>query len=137
VPVLAPAAALAGDVPALLRVAADRPGHAPLRRLAALWTVAETTGAGLADAVERLCDELDDEAELRRELDSVLAGPRASARLMALLPAGGVLLGTGLGGDPVDLLLHDALGQSCLVGGTVLVAVGLRWTRAVAEGVVR
>lgn len=124
---------LLADAPAWLRAAAGQPGRESLRRLAALWDVADATGAGLADGVDRLVAELDEERELRREVDTVLAGPRASARLMAGLPLMGVLLGTGLGGDPAGFLLHDPLGQGCLLAGTALVLGGLRWTRALAD----
>ena len=128
-----PAGLLVDDVPALLRAAADDPGQSPLRRVAALWEVADATGAGLSDGLARLADELDEELELQREVETVLAGPRASARLMAALPLMGVLLGTGLGGDPVGFLLHDPLGQGCLLAGSALVLAGLRWTRALAD----
>jgi tight adherence protein B len=115
---------------------AEAPGHGALAQLAALWQVADSTGAGLAEGLDRLADELDAEVELRREIDTVLAGPRASARLMAVLPLGGLLLGAGLGGDPVGFLLHDPLGAACLLAGVGLVVTGLAWTRALARSAV-
>src|SRR3546814_12260160 len=55
------------------------------------------------------------------------AGPLAMARLLAWLPAGGVLLGTVLGADPVAVLLGGGVGGLCLVGGGALFLIGHRW----------
>jgi tight adherence protein B len=64
---------------------------------------------------------------------SALAAPRATARLLALLPAVAVLMGTGLGARPLDVLLGTPVGGLLLVAGLSLTAVGVAWTDRLAS----
>lgn len=59
-----------------------------------------------------------------------LAGPQSSAQMISLLPLLGVILGTLLGADPLDFLLHTTPGHICLACGVVFEIVGLVWIRA-------
>ena len=99
-----------------------------LRALAACWTVCAVSGSGLATAVDRLEEGLRADQDRRRAVEAELAGPRATAGLLAVLPLAGLLLATGLGADPVHVLLQTPLGLACLTGGLVLDALGLLWT---------
>ncbi|GAB2604780.1 hypothetical protein [Pseudactinotalea suaedae] len=96
--------------------------------------LAARTGAPLAEIIDVVVAgvaEAADADELRR---TALAGPRATARLLAWLPAGGIALGTMLGADPLAVLLGGGVGGLCLVGGGALFLLGHRWVRAlVAE----
>ena len=118
------AAALPGDVAGALRRA--RPP--PLRVLGAAWRASERRGASLAGVVARLAEGARRDAELERVRLTALAGPRASARLVAGLPVLGVLLAAGLGARPVEFLLHDPIGEGCLVVGMLLDLVALGWS---------
>lgn len=123
------AARLGGDVPAALEVQADvsaTPGV--LRSLAACWTVCAQSGGGLAAAVQRLEEGLRTEAAQRRRVEAELAGPRATAALLAVLPAGGLLLAAGVGADPLHVLLETPIGLVCLGLGLGLDGLGLLWT---------
>jgi tight adherence protein B len=96
--------------------------------------VAATQGAGLADALDRLVVQDRRAEEVRRQLEAHLAAPRATARMLALLPALGLLLGIAVGGDPLGWLLGTPLGVGCLVLGILLVVAGLTWaSRIVAR----
>ena len=99
-----------------------------LRALGACWTVCAGSGAGLASAVERLEEGLRADAAQRRAVDAELAGPRATAGLLAVLPAGGLLLAAGLGADPLRVLLTTPVGLLCLTVGLALDGLGLWWT---------
>jgi len=99
-----------------------------LRALAACWTVCAGSGSGLAAAVERLEQGLRTEQAQRRAVQAELAGPRATAGMLAVLPAVGLVLAAGLGADPIHVLLHTPLGLTCLVLGLALDVVGLAWT---------
>jgi tight adherence protein B len=123
------AAAPHGDVASALRQAGAAPGAAGLLRLEACWRVCERSGAPLAPAVAGLADALRDDEQVRREVGAQLAGPRATAVLLALLPAFGLLLGGALGGRPVAVLLGTPLGRGCLLVGVALEVAGLLWTR--------
>ena len=125
----AAAAGLGGDVPGAL--AAQAPVSAvpgTLRSLAACWTVCAQSGGGLAAAVARLEEGLRAEAALRRRVDAELAGPRATAALLAVLPGGGLLLAAGVGADPLHVLLETPVGLVSLVVGLGLDGLGLLWT---------
>lgn len=126
----AAAASLGGDVPATLVAGADGSAVEPLlRALAACWAVCAASGSGLAAAVQRLEEGLQADAELQRTLDAELAGPRATAMLLAVLPGAGLLMAAGLGADPLHLLLATPAGLVCLVTGLALDGLGLLWTQ--------
>ncbi len=119
---------LGGDPAPALRATSGSAVPEVLRALAACWTVCAGSGAGLAAAVERLEHGLRAEQAQRRAVDAELAGPRATAGLLAVLPAGGLLLAAGLGADPLRVLLTTPVGLLCLTVGLALDALGLWWT---------
>lgn len=131
----AAAASLGGDVAqALISASASSAVPELLRGLAACWTVCAATGSGLAAAVERLGEGQRSAAEQRRAVEVELAGPQATARLLALLPVVGLLLAAGLGAAPLAFLVATTPGRVCLVLGLLLELVGLRWTARLAGG---
>jgi len=109
------------------------PGAEGLVALAACWRVSASTGAGLADGVTRLAAGLAADGRCRAEVEAQLAGPRATAAVLAVLPAVAVLLGAGLGADPLDFF-RTPPGAACLGGGIALDLAGVAWTRRIAAG---
>jgi tight adherence protein B len=103
------------------------------RSLAACWSVCASSGSGLATAVGRLEEGLRAEAAQRRAVAAELAGPRATAALLALLPVVGMAMAAALGADPLEVLLHTRVGQLCLVLGLGLDALGLLWTSRLVD----
>ncbi|MGH3496077.1 MAG: type II secretion system F family protein [Nocardioidaceae bacterium] len=129
-PELAPAASaarLGADVPGALRQLAERPGAGALRQMGVAWAVAQRSGAGLADVLDRLSVVLREDEETRRETEAALAPPRATARLLAVLPAFGLGLGVSLGGDPIGWLVGTVSGALCLAAGAALAMLGVAW----------
>lgn len=116
------------DPGAALRRAAAVPGAAGLGRLAACWEVAAATGAAPADIADRLAAGLAEEARHRRELAAQLAGPKATAVLLFLLPLLGVAMAGALGTRPLAFLFTTPLGLACLALGAGLDLVGMYWT---------
>ena len=137
---LTPAASafvLGGDVAAALRSAGQAPGADALLAVAAAWEVAQRSGAGLASVLDRTAEALRAEDATRREVTAALAPPRATARLLALLPVFGLLLGAGVGADPWGFLTGTPIGVACLAVGGGLGLAGLAWVErlaAAAEG---
>lgn len=134
----AAAARFGADPGAALRTAAPGPPTCVpevASALAACWQVCSATGNGLAAAVERLEEGLRAADLGRAEVDAELAGPRATAALLAGLPVAGVALGAALGAHPVAVLLHTPVGAGCLVLGVLLDLAGLAWTRRTAAAV--
>ncbi|PWK71926.1 tight adherence protein B [Streptomyces sp. CG 926] len=127
------AAAFGGDVPAALRQAAGEPGADGLAGMAACWRVSVDGGAGLAAGLERLEGALRAERDRQESLRAQLAGARSTVLVLALLPLVGLLIGTGLGADPLRVLLHTPMGWGCLLAGGVLEALGLLWCRRIVR----
>jgi tight adherence protein B len=128
------AADLGGDVASAL--SSEGSAVAPtLRALGACWQVCSPAGSGLADAVERLEEGLRAAEALRLSVDAELAGPRATAQLLAVLPLVGIALAAGQGAHPVDVLLGTPVGLGCLVVGLALDLLGVLWTRRLTERV--
>lgn len=137
-PELAPVAAAAGlgaDVPAAFRALAARPGAAQLRVVGAAWQVAHRSGAGLAAALAMAADQVRADRATARVVATELAAAQATARLLAVLPLAVLLLGNGLGGDPVGFLLATPAGLVCLVAGLSLEYAGLAWLALIADRV--
>lgn len=133
--VAAAARSPAADV--MLALAAADGGVGLLVDLAAAWRLVEVTGARLAGPAARLAESARADEAVRREVAAQLAGPRATALLLALLPGTGILLGSALGADPGGFLLSTQPGRLCLLSGASLVAAGVAWTEAIvarAEG---
>lgn len=129
-PVLVPAShacGLGADVAAALRQVGTAGGGDGMSTVAAAWQVAETSGSGLVPALERVAQGLRADDATRAEVAAALEPARATARLLAVLPAFGLLLGAGLGGDPLGLLLGTPGGNALLLAGVALALAGTVW----------
>ncbi|QUG99725.1 type II secretion system F family protein [Saccharopolyspora erythraea] len=132
---LASAAKLGGDVPTVL----DNGGHPaelrqPLARLGRAWRLAERHGVALADLLDAVRRDVDHRVAFVRDLESKMAGPRATAAMLAGLPLLGLLLGEAVGAAPLSVLTGQAFGQAVLVVGVGLLCAGLFWTLRLTEG---
>jgi len=137
-PELAPVAAagrLAADVPDALRRVAARPGAERLRDLAAGWQVSAGSGTGLAAAATRVAESVRHQHGTRTLVAGELASARATAWLVALLPAVSLTMGAGMGGDPWGFLLDTVPGLICLSAGVALALAGLAWVDRIAAQV--
>ncbi|PJJ57369.1 tight adherence protein B [Mumia flava] len=138
--VLRPAAAsarLGADPTEAIRVAARRSGADGLRVLAAASEVSRRTGAPQAMVLDRALAALRADEDLAREVEAALGPPRATAKLLAVLPGVALALGAGLGGDPLAFLLDSRLGGWCLLLGVCAAAAGLVWVERIADGASR
>lgn len=127
------AARFGGDVPEALGQAAREPGAGGLAGVAACWRVSVDGGAGLASGLDGLERALRADRDQRADLRAGLAGARSTVVVLALLPVGGLLLGTALGADPLWTLLHTPAGLCCLLAGGVLEAAGLFWAARIVR----
>jgi tight adherence protein B len=93
-------------------------------------------GAGLAAGCDRVGAACAADLRAEREITAALAGPRASALVLAGLPVAGLLLAAGLGADPLEFFLTVA-GAATLVAGVTLDVLGVLWTRRLAAQALR
>jgi tight adherence protein B len=131
----AEAATLGGEVPAVLRRLAAEPGADRLRLVAAAWEVAHRSGAGLADALGAVGAGLRADRATARVVEGELASARATARLVAALPAFALLVSSTTGGGAWAFVTSHPLGWACLLGGLLLGLAGLTWIERIAAGV--
>lgn len=137
-PLLLPAAraaALGAEVAPVLDEIGALPGAAGMRAVAAAWRVAVGSGGGLVAVLERVAAALRTEESTRIEVAAALSPARATARMLAVLPAFGLLLGSGLGGDPLGFLLSSMVGHLLLLAGVTLALAGTAWVERLAHRV--
>ncbi|CAB4850143.1 unannotated protein [freshwater metagenome] len=120
-----------GDVVAALR--RDGVRSDLVRGVAACWSVAEGSGAGLAASLATLADSARESERIRRDLRAGLAEPRATAVVLAGLPALGLFLGAMLGADPLGWLLGSLPGFCVLTAGVFFEVVGALWAWRIAS----
>lgn len=128
---------VAADVPQALMSASRIPGQELLAGLARAWRMAETTGAPLAAATSRVARAMRRRTRLEATLDAELAGPRASGRLLGLLPLAGLGMAQMVGADPGAFLLESSAGRLCVLGAVALSCAGVLWSEALANLVYR
>jgi tight adherence protein B len=124
------------DIPVVLERLAALPGAEGLRLLAGCWRIGAERGGMFGDVVAGLAAALRDEEAHRAEVAAQLAGPRATARLLAVLPLLGLAMGAALGARPFAFLFGGLPGLACLLVGVGLDVIGLWWTRRLAAGAV-
>ncbi|WP_067531568.1 type II secretion system F family protein [Nocardia crassostreae] len=117
-----------------------RPGTAiaqELSRIADAWSVAERHGLALAELLAAARADLSARQRFRDRTRAALAGARATAAVLAMLPVLGIGLGQLMGAAPVRVLFLTPTGAVLLPLGTGLACAGLLWTDAIQAKVLR
>lgn len=131
-------ARLGADVADGMRViASDSPVGGYWIRLAACWELAATHGLPMSVLLRAAQRDITDRQRFTDRMDASLAGARATAVILACLPALGVLLGQLIGAHPVRFLLAGQPGGWLLVIGTALLCAGILWSDRIIEGFAR
>jgi tight adherence protein B len=102
-------------------------------RISGAVAVAQTSGAPLADVLERLDTHLRAVDRARATAAAQAAGAHASAGLLAILPVAGVGLGSVIGVDPWAVLLRTPVGAAALLVAVTLQLLGLVWAARLAR----
>ena len=118
-----------GDVGAELHRVARVAGAERLEQVADVWAVGVAAGARIGDVLDEAAAAFDAEDCGAEELSALAAGPRATVVLLAVLPLGGLALGTAMGASPWRLLVHTRLGWLLVAAALLLDAAGLLWMR--------
>ncbi|MGH3909417.1 MAG: type II secretion system F family protein [Pseudonocardiaceae bacterium] len=133
----AAAARLGGDVPAVLHSASTVQLRPWLRRLADAWSLADRHGIPLAELLDAVRADTEQRVRFAAEVQARLAGPRATAAVLAGLPLLGLALGHAVGAAPLRVLGATAAGQTLLVVGTGLACAGVLWSARLMNGAAR
>lgn len=107
-------------------------GPAPVRavgrQLSAGLRLAVRSGVPWAALVESAAVDIDARVRVAEDRAAQVAGPRFSGYVLAALPVFGLLLGAGIGADPLAVLLGPAPGGVLLPVGVLLCCAGLLWS---------
>ncbi|KJR06886.1 type II secretion system F family protein [Gordonia sp. PS3] len=99
----------------------------PVRRLAQAWAMSLEFGLPIGEVLAALRSDLLSRQDFAARTRAGLAGPRATAAVLAGLPMLGLVLGQAMGADPARVLLGTGTGGVLLVIGTLLAVAGLAW----------
>jgi tight adherence protein B len=129
-------ARLGADVTAGLRTAARSsalPAH--WDRLAVCWQLASDQGLAIATLMRAAQRDIAERQRFSARVASGMAGARATAAILAVLPVLGVLLGQLIGARPLSFLLSGHTGGWLLVVGSTLACGGLLWSDRITDRV--
>ncbi|MBP2321430.1 tight adherence protein B [Kibdelosporangium banguiense] len=101
------------------------------------WVLAQRHGLPLADVLAAVAKDLDQRVRFARQTHAKMAGPRASAAVLAGLPVLGIVLGEAVGANPLRVLAFTGIGQIVLVLGVALVCAGVIWCARLTQRVVQ
>ncbi|MBV7412510.1 type II secretion system F family protein [Dermabacteraceae bacterium TAE3-ERU27] len=97
------------------------------RALGAALELSCTAGISRSGILARIAAQLRALDDAERARQAAFAGPRATARLLALLPVAALGLGYLLGGSPLVFLFGSSLGLFCLLSGVSCYLAGTFW----------
>jgi len=103
-------------------------------RLVCGWSLSARYGVPWAALIETVSVDLADRVRAAAQRDAQVSGPRVSGYVLAVLPALGILLGVGMGADPVHVLFGTGAGHLMLLVGCSLTCAGLSWTARIVRG---
>ncbi|MBV8933819.1 MAG: type II secretion system F family protein [Kutzneria sp.] len=132
---VASAARLGGDVNRVLLVGAKQEPFLRdiLRQVGHAWRLAAGHGVPLAELLDAVRRDLEQRHRFTMQVNARMAGPRASAAVLAVLPELGVLLGEAIDARPMHVLANTVIGQTLLVIGAALICGGVLWSAKLTE----
>ena len=83
--------------------------------------------------IEDLSVDLAEQLAADRERSGEVTGSRTSGYVMAVLPMLGLMLGAGMGADPVHVLMASPVGNVLLLVGMSLTCGGLLWSARIVR----
>jgi tight adherence protein B len=103
-------------------------------RLAAGWALSARYGVPWVGLLDALATDLADRVRAASSRAAQVSGPRVSGYVLASMPVLGLVLGVGMGADPVGILLGTGAGHLMLLAGSTLTCAGLCWTATIVHG---
>lgn len=110
-------------------------GTAVWERIGTAWHLSDRHGLPMADLLVAVRTDVLAQNAFDARTRAGLAGPRATASVLAGLPVLGIALGQATGANPIGVLTGGGLGGILLIVGTALVVAGLCWSDRIVEKV--
>lgn len=95
----------------------------------AVARIGKQSGAPLAEVLDACARGITESGEAMSAREIALAGPQASARMLAFLPVIGIVLGSLFGTNPLEFFATDLAGRIVFVLGAVFEVSGLVWMK--------
>ncbi len=95
--------------------------------------LSEATGSALSATLRRAAEHAEESIDALLGRESALAAPRATGRILSLLPFIGLGLGELMGTSPVSVLTGSIAGACAGLVGVGLALAGRRWTAALVH----
>lgn len=121
---LAATARLGGDLP-VHRNGLLSLDHQPIAKA---WSLSRRHGLPLADLLDAVRRDIVATARSVSRINAGMAGARASAAVLAVLPGLGLLLGEAMGAGGVHVLTGTSIGRLLMVVGSAFVLCGVVWS---------
>lgn len=102
-------------------------------RLAACWRLAHAHGLSIATLMRTAQRDIVERERFSAHVEAAMAGPRATAAVLAGLPVAGIALGQLIGARPLAFLFNAGIGGWLLVVGVALACTGLMWSDRITE----
>jgi tight adherence protein B len=112
----------------------DQLGQLTVRQqsqLQTIWDLAMASGGPVSGSIESLGETFRKIARHERDVELTFAGPKATAKLVAWLPAASLLLAQLFGFGPLNAIMTNPLAFGCLVLGALLMVGGHRWSKSI------
>lgn len=120
-------------VVAMLAAARSSALPAYWERLAVCWQLGSDHGLAIASLMRAAQRDVAERQRFSARVSAGMAGARASAAILAILPLLGVLLGQLIGARPLSFLLTGRVGGWLLVVGLTLACAGLLWSDRITD----
>jgi tight adherence protein B len=97
----------------------------------AIWGLATRLGGSVAASIESLASSFLAQAKHSREVELAFAGPKATAKLVSVLPILGLVLAQLLGMNPGKAIFTNPIGFVSVALGGILMILGRVWAKAI------
>lgn len=102
-------------------------------RLVVFWKLAAEHGLAMSVLMRAAHRDIVERQRFADRMHAALSGARATAMILASLPALGVLLGQLVGADPIGFLLGGGSGGVLLTVGFALICIGIMWADRIVD----
>lgn len=117
------------DVAVALEADSVHAGLEVLADVALIYRICARTGAPITESLMRIICTVRNAQMRKRTMAQETASTKATVVVLAALPILGVMMGFGLGMNPLTWFVHSALGALCFVCGISLEILGWLWVR--------